>query len=489
MSDFYDNQNNFTPNIPPVPTNEPIPPNQYTSDFSQYTSNMQSTPEQPAPQPEYQQQYYRAPEQNQYMPPRPEQSAYYNPNYAYIPKSPKQPMSGGLKAFIIIVVSILGASLIGFIAYISMNSQKGTFTPDYSPNNGFEFTMPTQSPYASEPQSSDKEYPQSDAQKETDPKFSGVKLNEKPKTKDNYGSGYAFNNVEKSVVGVICYTDEQDGTANSYTSMGSGIIVTSNGYIVTNSHIINNSRTAYLIKIVTADKKEYDAGVVGYDSRYDLAVLKVNAQNLPAASFGNSDDIEVTEDVIAVGNPRSINYQNSVTKGIISALNRQVSSTNNAKFIQTDAAINTGNSGGPLCNMYGQVIGITTSKIALEEYEGMGFAIPVNTVKKVADSIIKYSYVKNRVKVGIVGTVVTADNSDETGIQIEQITPGGPMDNTGAQVGDILTKVDGKKISTFAEVYDILESHKTGDKIKITLYRPSTRKSYDITITLQEDKT
>lgn len=487
MSDFYDNQNNFTPNVPPAPSQAPTFNNGYTSDFTQNTQGQSEPPKSPN-QNDYQQQYYAPPEQP-FAPPAPpqQQNGYYNPNYAYIPKQPKQRMSGGLIAFIIIVVAILGASLIGFIAYISYNNQGSSFT-ERMPDSNYGYTMPSQIPYEEEPEDSGKEYPKSDAQKETDPNFKGIKLNKKPSNAQNYTAGYAFENIEKSVVGVICYTDGQEGTATSYTSMGSGIIVTSNGYIVTNSHIISNSRTAYMIKIVTADKKEYEAGVVGYDSRYDLAVLKANANNLPAASFGNSDDIEVTEDVIAVGNPRSINYQNSVTKGIISALNRQVSATNNAKFIQTDAAINPGNSGGPLCNMYGQVIGITTSKIALEEYEGMGFAIPVNTVKQVVDSIIKYSYVKNRVKIGIVGTVVTDESAGASGISIEEITPGGPMDKTGAQAGDIVTKVDNKNVSNFAEVYDILEKHKAGDKIKVTLYRQSASRTYDITITLQEDK-
>lgn len=139
--------------------------------------------------------------------------------------------------------------------------------------------------------------------------------------------------------------------------------------------------------------------------------------------------------------------------------------------------------------MYGQVVGITTSKIALEDYEGMGFAIPSNTVKTVADSIIKYSYVKNRVKIGIVGEITTKEIDGANGIKIIEIGNDGPMADTGAKKGDIITKVDGKSISTFAEVYDVLEKHKTGEKVKVTLYRPSTEKTYDVTITLQEDKT
>lgn len=449
-------------------------------------------PQYPQGQPYTQQQPKGYAAQGQpYAQPPVQPNNYNNPNYAYAPKTaPKQPMSGPVKAFVVIVIAILAASLIGFIVYInSENSGSASFNPPASTEYNNYPTLPGGRYYPEEtsPQS-DKEYKKSDAQKETDPKFGGIKINKKPAPNSPNGAEFAFKNVEKSVVGVICYTDEQEGTSTSYTAMGSGIIVTSNGYIVTNAHIINNSRTSYLFKVITSDKKSYDAGVVGYDSRYDLAVLKVNAANLPAANFGDSEELRVTEDVIAIGNPRSINYQNSVTKGIVSALNRQASTTNNAKFIQTDAAINPGNSGGPLCNMYGQVVGINTSKIALEEYEGMGFAIPSNTVKAVADSIIKYSYVKGRVKIGIVGTVATKNSDGAYGIIIDEIGAGGPMEGTGAQKGDIITKIADKEVYSFTDVYNILEKYKAGDKVKVTLYRPSTDKTYDITIKLQEDK-
>lgn len=485
-----------TPQPAPQPAvNQPIPPQAPFRQVPQPQQAPVQTPQYPQGQPYSPQppkgytaqgQPYAQPVQNPVQP-----NNFNNPNYAYAPKTPaKTPMSGPVKAFVVIVIAILAASLIGFIVYI--NSEKAgesSFNPPSSTEYNNYPTIPGGHYYQPEtvPQS-DKEYKKSDAQKETDPKFGGIKINKKPAAASPSGAEYAFKNVEKSVVGIICYTDDQEGTSTSYTAMGSGIIITSNGYIVTNAHIINNSRTSFLFKIITSDKKSYDAGVVGYDSRYDLAVLKVNAKDLPAANFGDSEQLSVTEDVIAIGNPRSINYQNSVTKGIISALNRQASITNNAKFIQTDAAINPGNSGGPLCNMYGQVVGINTSKIASEEYEGMGFAIPSNTVKTVADSIIKYSYVKGRVKIGIVGTVATKSSDGAYGISIDEIGAGGPMEGTGAQKGDIITKIADKEVYSFTDVYNILENYKAGDKVKVTLYRPAADKTYDITIKLQEDK-
>lgn len=544
MSDFYDNNNSNMPNVPPVPPQaqdeakvyrredfsrprvnpapQNIPPQapprapySYTEQpgvqaqpynqaaDSQYqpfrapqqpvvpqTPRVQQPPQAPQVQQTYNSPYTSAPvyQQPQYGQP-PQQNGGYNPNYAYTPKpSSKKPMSSGAKAFVISVIALLSAGLIGFIAYVSLSSGDRGFQRDPSPKE-YSFTVPTEEPFATEaPTEAAKKYTESDRQKDVNPKFKGLKLHKKPGKKAEHSTSSAFKKIEKSVVGIICYTEDQEGTSTSYTTMGSGTIITSDGYILTNAHIVSNSRTAYLIKIITADKKEYKAGVVGYDSRYDLAVLKADAKNLKPASFGNSRQIETAEDVIVVGNPRSLNYQNSVTKGIISATNRQVSLTNNARFIQTDAAINPGNSGGPLCNMYGQVIGISTSKIALEEYEGMCFAIPANTAKTVVDSIIRYGYVKNRVKIGIIGTVALKSEDGTYGIKIGEITKGGPMDGTGAKAGDIITKVDGKNVTTFAEVYDILETHKKGDKIKVTLYRPDTEKRYDVTVTLQEDK-
>jgi serine protease Do len=490
------------PTTPNMPQNTAIPTQEQQKMPVKETEEVSQKQVPPYTPPKQENQYYRYNPQQQPpqgypqrppygFPPPQGQPDYYSMNYG-VPKPPKEKMSGGLKAFLIVALSLLGACLIGFIAYVAINSGNSQQDLD-SFSNDYSFTMPSgysgQYTVPTETTSSDNNFTQSDAQKETDPSYSGVKLESKPKNTSNskYNASYSFNNLQSSVVGVICYNTE-DTTTETYASQGTGIVLTSDGYIVTNSHVIGNSRTKYVIKIVTADKKEYTAGVVGYDSRTDLAVLKADAKGLTPATFGNSDEIEVTEDVIAIGNPRGINYQNSVTKGIVSAVNRVASTTNNAKFIQTDTAINPGNSGGPLCNMYGQVIGITTSKVVMEEYEGMGFAIPSSTVKKIVDDIIKYNHVTGRVKIGIVGSAVSSTTSDVKGIQISEITDGGPMDGSGAEVSDIITSVDGTEVSTFAEVYDVLEKHKAGDKVRINLYRPSTDKTYDITIELQADE-
>ncbi len=535
MSDYYNEGNIYNSNIPAEPAqlppreqNPPQAPQMPQAPVTQvgYAPQAPQTPQVPqAPQaprpaqappqppmaPTYNSNYgnsvpYRAPQPparpaqpiNPQQPPvrqappqqyAPPQREYYR---AYQPQA--APMSSGLKTLLIVIIAVLGVSLIGMISYVSLNSggdnsdnSKSSFTIN-NPEEKFYPTIPEKykSGDESEPSKSSGNYSESDYSNRTEEDFEGIKLNKKPSSGKS-GTSFAFKNAENSVVSVICYVDGQEGSANSYTTMGTGIIVTEDGYIVTNAHIVNNSRTAYLFKVITGDKKEYKAGVVGYDGRSDLAVLKIDAEGLKPATFGDSSELEVTEDVIVVGNPLSLNYQNSVTKGIVSAVERQVSIHNNVKYIQTDAAINPGNSGGPLCNMYGQVVGVTSSKIANTDYEGMGFAIPSKRVKAVCDEIIRYGYVRNRVRIGITGRVAYY-NDTETAIEIQTIDSSGPMEGTGAEQGDYIIKVDGKKVANFSDIYDVLESFKEGDKVKVTLYRPSTDKTYDITVTLQADK-
>ncbi len=499
-----ENNDNKMPQVPPVPGQAPQPQFvQAPQPEPQPAPQPEPQPEpryaqQPQPAPQYAQpqqamQYPRqAPPQYNQAPPRyaqPQPGYGFNPGYQPV-KPQKQPMSAGLKALIAILIVILAGSFIGFFVYINQNNQNGGFVEDSTaPSSNGSFTFPTEN-ITEETTDNGKDYPESDAQKATDPSYKGLRTDNKPKKVKNgeYGAEYAFSKVEKSVVGVIGYEDGQEGNAKSYTSMGSGIVISKDGYIVTNSHIVNHSRTSFKLKIITADKKEYKAGVVGYDSRNDIAVLKAEANNLTPAEFGNSDELKVTEDIIVVGNPLGLSFQNSVTKGIVSALNREVLSSNNAKVIQTDAAINPGNSGGPMVNMYGQVVGIATAKIVLEEYEGMAFAIPGNTAKKIVDSIMKNGYVKGRVKIGIMGKAVTKNEADVAGIQVESISKGGPLDGKDIKSGDIITKVDGKEISTFSECYSILETHKPGDKIKVTVYHENTNSTNEIEIVLQEDK-
>ncbi|MGN1050686.1 MAG: S1C family serine protease, partial [Acutalibacteraceae bacterium] len=253
-----------------------------------------------------------------------------------------------------------------------------------------------------------------------------------------------------------------------------GIIISSDGYIVTNSHVIGDTDT-YKIQIITSNKKKYEAVTVGYDTRSDLAVLKCKkAKGLPFVEFGKVSQCKIGDDVIAIGNPGGVDFQNSLTKGIISATNRSLKSSN-VKCIQTDAAINPGNSGGPLCNLYGQVIGINTAKISSTDYEGMGFAIDSSEVQSVCNELIRKGYVSDRVKIGITGYAIGKESSSyynvPSGILIEEIEENSPLASTKAKEGDIITHIDKNKVTSFSDVYSLLENYAPGDKVVLTLYR------------------
>ena len=273
--------------------------------------------------------------------------------------------------------------------------------------------------------------------------------------------------------------------------------------MVTNAHVIGNSNK-YNVTVVTSDHKEFTAKIIGFDTRTDLAVLKIDASGLKSAEFGNSDQLSVGASVLAIGNPGGLEFSNSLTRGVVSALNRSLasmSSNSNAsvhttvKYIQTDAAINPGNSGGALLNMYGQVIGINSSKAS--DYEGMGFAIPSNTVKTVVDDIIKNGYVSGRVKMGISVRALSAYeaqiNNVPQGLVVMEIAQESNAGANGLRVGDIITKFDGVDTRTTSALYNELAKHKPGDTVNVTVHRLSAIRSeastsLEINITLIEDK-
>ena len=298
-----------------------------------------------------------------------------------------------------------------------------------------------------------------------------------------------------SVVGIVIY-DKNAGVGSDQKGEGSGIVLSEDGYIVTNSHVVGDSKQ-YGVKVVLSDKTEYAGTVVGYDTRTDLAVVKADAKGLTPAKFGNSDQTAVGAWVMAIGNPGGLDFAMSLTRGVVSAVNRSVGSTSNlVGYIQTDAAINPGNSGGPLLNMYGQVIGINTSKIVATGYEGMGFAIPINTAKSVIDDLISLGYVSGRVRLGMTGKVVGKYQAEiygvPQGIMIQEIADDSDLGNQGIQAGDIITKVNGVDIDSFSVLYGELTKYKPGDEITLTVYRPKTDKipasTFEKQVKVLEDK-
>lgn len=301
--------------------------------------------------------------------------------------------------------------------------------------------------------------------------------------------------VRPSIVSVI--TVYNVNYMNSNSCEGSGIILKSDGYIVTNSHVIGDS-SKYDVSVITSDGKTYDAKVVGYDVRSDLAVLKIDATGLPECELGDSSQLVLGDYVMAIGNPGGRQFAGSVTLGIVSGVDRiidtdNMESTSAMRYIQTDAAINPGNSGGALVNMYGQVIGINTSKIAATGYEGMGFAIPSLKVKEIVTDLISYGYVEGRVKLGITCATISSAYESQgipAGLQIYDINSDSDM-NGKAQKYDIITHCEGKRITELSQLQDIMSEKKAGDTIKLTIYRPASQMSnsetFDIEVRLLKD--
>ena len=282
-----------------------------------------------------------------------------------------------------------------------------------------------------------------------------------------------------------------------YSGTGTGVIISENGYIVTNAHVIYDSEygggEADTVSVVLDDDKTYDAEIIGYDTDCDLAVLKIDETGLTAAEFGNSDELKLGESVIAIGNPLGFELMDTVTGGMISGLNRNITINNKAmNLIQTDAAINSGNSGGPLINKYGQVIGINSSKMSSSysssgaSIEGIGFAIPSNETASIIDDLMKYGYVTGKPQLGISAQNVseaTAKMYDwPVGIYIYAVNKDSAADKAGLRKGDIIVKVDDKKVTTSDELVAQLNTHSAGDEIEITFVRDEDEKTVKVTL-------
>lgn len=294
--------------------------------------------------------------------------------------------------------------------------------------------------------------------------------------------------IGPSVVGIVTYSKSSLGEEGE----GSGIVMSQDGYIVTNNHVVQDADS---IEVVLPSKKQYKAKLIGTDARSDLAVLKINATGLQFATFGNSSQLSVGDTVVAIGNPGGLELFGTVTQGIVSALNRSIVVNGySMTYIQTDAAINPGNSGGALINMYGQVIGINSSKITSDSetsYEGIGFAIPVNTAKPIIDSLIKYGYVQGRVKLGITvqqfSSVEASMYNAPSGLLVTAVDSTSDAAAKGIQVKDIITKVNGQSISSFSDLINAENNYKAGQSLSLTIYRFGSG-TVNVTVKLMQDK-
>ena len=287
--------------------------------------------------------------------------------------------------------------------------------------------------------------------------------------------------VKNSVVAVLIAQGEQEAEFS-----GSGFIISEDGYIITNAHVIDEASS---IKIVLQDGiTEYKATIVGADDRSDLAVLKVDAKNLAPVELGDSSLLEVGETVVAIGNPYGMELAGTVTNGIISALNRKIEMNGSyMTLIQTNASINPGNSGGPLVNVYGQVIGITSSKLVASGYEGIGFAIPINDVVEIAEELITHGKVKTRAYIGISGRDFTTQEAAQyqmpQGVLVAGVDLHCDAAAKGLQKNDIIVGFNGEKISSMAELNEKKDEFHPGDKVKITYWRNNKETTIEILLT------
>ncbi len=415
--------------------------------------------------------YTYTPGGNPPTPPAPpaEQGGYYE-RPAVNPVPVKKKKNGLLIALIIVsvllIISIV-ASMIG-IGYMVTRMNGKTETPD---EQGNEVVLG------------------GDSQSETEQKPGAApEVNVVQNSKEDSDRMSTEDVVAKTlpqVVGVVVSTGQGFyGTE----SQGSGIIFSSDGYIITNAHVVEGAAT---VKIVLPDDEQtsYDAKVIGSDTKTDLAVLKVEATDLSAADIGNSDELRLGETVIAVGNPYGLELQSSVTSGIVSALNRSITTSNGKmNLIQTDAAINPGNSGGALVNLYGQVVGVCSSKISGTDAEGLGFAIPINDALPIIKELIAKGYISGRPMIGIQGQDMPAQTAVmygvPTGVYVVHVEEGSSAYKAGLRPYDIITEFNGQTVTCFTDLDAAKDECKAGDTVSIKFYRYENKKTYTVDITL-----
>ncbi|WP_296080581.1 trypsin-like peptidase domain-containing protein [uncultured Eubacterium sp.] len=494
MDEYNNNQNNVSGgNDMPNGEYHFVPPRQ---NQPQNNTNQGSQPNQYS-QPVNQGRYY----QNNT---RPNNGTYYTPNNANMygrpvapaPKPPKK-KNKALKVVIIVAIVVVAVSIFGIAAAMVGNNS--------SSSSGESTT-------------------QSDS---ADSTKGGAKINDSKgdvATKDSNGNLTVAGVAEKTIDSCVLISvySEQNSYYDFYnfgqsqnsgsdeqtlSGEGSGVIMSENGgttYIMTAAHVISDGST---FKVTTNDGKTYDATIVGYDSQTDIGVLSIKASGLQVAEFANSDDIVVGEQAVVIGCPGGSKFMNSVTTGIVSALDRPVSSSigYDNECIQTDAAINPGNSGGALFNMSGQVIGINSSKIASTDYEGMGFAVPSNTAVKTANSLIKNGYVAGRAKLGITyNTITNASNASAILAALEQkgykdaegtmiigeVDSESDLANKDVRQYDMIVAINGNTMTSTDVLTNILSKSSPGDTVTLTIARIENNnlKIFDVKCKLIESK-
>lgn len=484
----------------PVQQTQPVPPAQPQYTPPQYA---QSAPPVGAPGAYPAAGPAQPPYPGAYPPVPPYSYPYQNP----YPPRPRQKMGAGLKALIIALSVLFGATVLGFGAYGAFHAIRGVLSqvPADSSGAGDSAEEPPESFYDlpinpfgggdgsfGAPYDRDDFFPMPETGEEyvapdidVTPNEGGLTLHPVPS-----GQELSIPDVYDKVIPstVLVLVEGQD--------TGTGIIATADGYIITNSHVVSDTR-AIEVQVKTNDGLLHDAVVVGCDRATDLAVLKIDGEGYTPAEFGDSSQLRMGQWVVAIGNPGGERFSGSVTRGIISGLDRAVGSYSESgmTYIQTDAAINPGNSGGPLVNLYGQVVGINSAKIVSSKYEGMGFAIPITGAKAILDDLLSGGYVKGRARFGIQGYAVTeyqAAMADvPQGFLITRVDEDGCFAGTDVRVYDIITAVGDRETPSLEALTNALLLYSPGDEVTVTLFRPNENatggSSFTVTVTLLED--
>ncbi len=397
---------------------------------------------------------------------------------------------GGILALLLIIVIFL-SGIVSALSLLNIRLFQELRQQADGPDDGMTFSFTVIEPSEATESTEQNTEP---AQEEAESRSSGdvtLPLNSSPASAENVPQegGLSWQEIYdaaiSSVVSLTC-------TSSSSTSTGTGVIFSDQGYIVTNNHVVEG---AAAITVQLTDGRILDGTLVGADAVSDLAVLYVNADNLQAAEFGDSDALRVGDAVAAIGDPLGVEFRGTMTDGIISAINRDVTvSGRTMTLIQTNAALNAGNSGGPLLNCYGQVVGINTMKISAfaddSGVEGLGFAIPSTTVKEVVDQLIAQGYVSGRPTLGITGQAVTRFDQYyfrlPAGLYITAVEAGSDAESQGIEPGDMLISVNDTQIASQEDLTAVISGLAVGDTVEAVIYRSGSY--YTLTLTLGEDK-
>ncbi len=409
----------------------------------------------------------------------------YNGYNAYTPPPPPPKKSGGNAWKIIVAVA---ASVLVFALVICTTAVFVTWIKNFYSSRG-------DGELATEATSSSLDMYNPDQTKPAETSSSPVTATERPAPgevqTDTTVSGdllsasdIYYQNVDAVVSILVNGTTRTSWGEYPFTATGSGFIISSDGYIITCYHVVEGGQT---FTITLFDGSEYEASYVGGDEVYDTAVLKIDGENLTAVALGDSDNIVVGEDVVVIGNPLELTF--SVTKGIISATDRiiDVDESDSISVFQLDAAVNSGNSGGPVFNDRGEVIGMVDAKYAAEGVEGLGFALPINQVLNISDDLIAYGYVTGRPYFGIsVSTARVERGYAVNGARIENIDAASCAARAGLKIGDIITGIDGRTVESASDLVSEKDNYRAGDTAVLTVWRNG--EALSMTIVFDEAK-